>query len=323
MESLMTNLVINEEKSIKNTFIYIRNLKINEESYEAKILSEDNIENIIKYQIVYEGENRVLKYDVSNSMSLDECIKIKSLTKDDICRIMLAIDEVLMSIENYLLSESSIALDFRLIRVVKKKESKLKYKFIAIPNFNSSFSFELSKFLVRLLRHIDVEDKEALSLAYGLFVRSSKDNYTINDLMELVDKVYDKKSFVAEYISEDELNKYDEEMANEISEEIMEENKTLVLDDMIESNNVLESVTINNDKEGGLVIDSETKAVLGDSILNDFGSEDKKIIAKEKKPGLFSGKRALKGNISIGIIGYILAPILIIVAPLLYYFILA
>lgn len=323
MENLMTNLEISEEKNIKNTLIYIKNLKINEESYEAKILSEDNIENIIKYQIVYEGENRVLKYDVSNSISLEEYIKTKNLTKDDLCKIMLAIDEILMSIENYLLSESSIALDFRLIRVVKKQASKLNYKFIAIPNFNSSFSYELSRFLVRLLRHIDVEDKDALSLAYGLFVRSSKDNYTISDLMELVDKVYDKKNFGNEFVSEDELNKYDEEMANEISDEIIEENKSLLLDEMIEPNAAIDSVTINNDKEEGLVIDSDTKAVLGESILNDFDSEDRKIISKGKRPGLFKGKRALKGNISIGIIGYILAPIVLIAAPLLYYFILA
>ncbi len=323
MESIMMNIEISEEKSIKSTFIYIRNAKINEESYESKILSEENIENIIKHHLIYEGENRVLKYDVSNSVSLDEYIKARRLTKDDICKIVLSIDEILMSIENYLLSENSIILDFRAIRVAKGANGEIVYKFIAVPNFNSSFSYELSKFLIRILRHIDVEDNEALSLAYGLFVRSSKDNYTISDLIELVDKVYDKKFLMNEYVSEDELNKYDEEMANEISEEIMEENRAMVIDDIIESNDVLDSVTLNNDKKEGLIIDSETRAVLGDNILDDFESEDKKIISKGKKLTLFKGKRALKGNICIGIIGYILVPIVIIAAPLLYYFIFA
>ena len=106
MEMLNRKLEISEEKSIKNTLLYIKNINVNTESYEAKILSEDSIENMIKYQLAYEGENRVLKYDVSNTISLDEYLKFKKLTKKDLCRILFAIDEILLSIENYLLSES-------------------------------------------------------------------------------------------------------------------------------------------------------------------------------------------------------------------------
>ena len=52
------NIEIVEEKNIKNTFLYVKNAKISVDSYETKILTEDNIENIIKFQIMYEGENR-------------------------------------------------------------------------------------------------------------------------------------------------------------------------------------------------------------------------------------------------------------------------
>lgn len=52
---------------------------------------------------------------------------------------------------------------------------------------NKDFHFELSKFLIRLLRHIDVDDKDALTLAYSLFVRSSKDGYRLKDLIEILE----------------------------------------------------------------------------------------------------------------------------------------
>lgn len=317
MENLKTNLMINEEKSIKNTLLYIRNVNINIGSYESKILLEDNIENVIKCQVVYEGENRVLKYDVSGSMSLDEYIRAKKLKKEDICRVVIAIDEVLMSIENYLLSENSLSLEPKLVRVVKKANNHIDFKFIAIPDYNSNFSYELSKFLIRLLRHVDVDDKDALSLAYGLFVRSSKDNYTMNDLMELVDKAYDKRETESLDFSVEDMVKYDEEIANEISEEIIEENRMAGFTEVEEMDN--DNVTIKSDDEG-IIIDSETKNILADNILNDFDYDDKKIKSFEKKPLLLKTKRALKGNISIGIIGYILAPIILIVAPLIYYF---
>jgi len=52
------NIEIVEEKNIKNTFLYVKNAKISVDSYETKILTEDNIENIIKFQIMYEGEKK-------------------------------------------------------------------------------------------------------------------------------------------------------------------------------------------------------------------------------------------------------------------------
>lgn len=319
MEMLNSELVISEEKNIKNTLLYIKNSNVNTESYESKILSEDNIENMIKYQLVYDGENRVLKYDVSGTIGLDEYLKQKKLTKKDICKVLFAIDEILLSIENYLLSENSLALDLKLIRVLKKKSDSICFKFIAIPNYNSCFSYELSKFLIKLLRHVDVEDKDALTLSYGLFVRSSKDNYTMNDLMELVDKVYNKEE---ENISIDELIKYDEEMASEISENI-DETASLEEYERVLSRERVESNVITSNDESGIIIDSKTKGILSESLLEDFDKEDEKIIEVNRKPFAFRSKKALKGHISLGIIGYILAPIVVVAIPILYYFVYA
>ena len=56
------------------------------------------------------------------------------------------------------------------------------------------FSFELSKFLIKSLRYTDVNDKKGLELAYKLFVKSSKDNYTINDLMKVCKNIKNKEN---------------------------------------------------------------------------------------------------------------------------------
>lgn len=50
------------------------------------------------------------------------------------------------------------------------------------------FHFELSKFLIRLLRFTDVNDNKALPLAYSLFVKSSKDGYRLKDLIEIIEE---------------------------------------------------------------------------------------------------------------------------------------
>lgn len=300
MEMVRSNLIINEEKSIKNTSLYIKNVKINNESYEAKILSEENIENVIKYQMIYDGENRVLKYDVSNTIGFDEYLKQRKLNKKDICSIISTIDDMLMGIENYLLSENSVTLDLKLIRVIKKDNNRNSYKFILIPNYNADFSYELSKFLIRILRYVDIEDKEALSLAYGLFVRSSKDNYTMNDLMELIGTASSGRE-AEEDIDFEGLVHYDEEIASEIGEDVSQD---LTDEDFLDNEKDL--------SEEGLTIDDDTKEILSENILTNFDKEDKKT-AKAGK--------TLKGHINLGIIGYVLAPLLIIILPIIFYFV--
>ena len=308
-----SNLIITEEKNIKEASLFIKNAKLNIESYEYKILSEENIENLIKFQVIYDGENRILKYDVSNTISFEEYLKTKKMTQEDICNVLFSIDEILNSVENYLISENSILLDLRTIRVKKISNNKVKYEFMALPNHSADFSYELSKFLIKILRHIDVEDKNALSLAYGLFVRSSKDNYTMNDLMELVDKVADENGIGIDYTIEDLIN-YDEEMAKQISEEMIEENKENLLDEEIAIDDVNEVV----DEE--IVMDTETKSILGENILNDFDKNDKKIVKFSKKPK--KTKKALNRHFNLGVVGYAIAPVIVLVAPIVYFFVL-
>ncbi len=318
-ERMRNDLEIIEEKGIKNSSLFIKNIKVNVESYEAKILSEDNIQNLIKYQIVYDGEERLLKYDVSETIAFDEYIKTKKLSKRDLIDILRAIDDVLSSAENYLISENAISLNLKLLRVCNKGNGKVKYKFIGIPNHSLSFSYELSSFLIRVLRFVDVDDKDALTLGYGLFVRSSKDNYTMNDLMELIDLVDDNRGSKLD-VSFEDLVDYDEAMAKEISEEIIESNRVDLFDyNCEEVDNDNEEILNFDDSESKIALDTDTKNMLEESIFNDFDKGDKKIIKFKKKIVGNKKKRALGGHIKVGLLLYFLAPILVVILPLVYY----
>ena len=328
------DLDISEEKSIKTTKVYLRNVEINQESYETKILSEENIDNVIKLQVSYDGENRVLVYDVGNSVSLEEYIKGKHLRKQDICDIVTSVDDILLSIENYLISENSISLDPRLIRVVSIS-NRMKLKFIVIPNYTGDFSFELSKLLIRVLRFIDVEDKEALNLAYGLFVKSSKENYLIGDLMELIDRAQmkvEKETSIAEYDDfkmydemakdyENGLSQYDEE-ARYLSEEDLIDN-SIINDKNAPKDYIYNDIVIDNRVHGknisGLIMDDDTKEFLEDEIYEDFDKEDKKIIRFNKDSKKSRKKRKLNAHINMGYVWSFFAPIMLIVVPVVYF----
>lgn len=178
------SILLCTEKSIKNNFLVIKNVNINVQSYEFKILQEEKNKSLLQPKLDYEGESMILKYDISNKISLDDYIKSNKLKCNDLKTIVKAINNMLNEIEIYLVSENSILLDTKSI-YIDKRRGRCNLSFVPVPDYKSDFSFELSKLLIRLMRFVDVNDKETLALAYGLFIKSSKDNFTINDLMEL------------------------------------------------------------------------------------------------------------------------------------------
>lgn len=256
-------------KSIKGNFIYIKDVYVNNESYEYKILMEQDIENVNKMQIEYDGNKTNLLYDINNKITLENYLLQKKLNVASLLLIIKNVNNLLNSISNYLLSENSITLDFRTI-VIDKEGKNTKLKFCLVPNLNNDFSFELSKFLMKLLRYVDIKDKNALPLAYKLFIKSSKDNYTIDDLLEVVRQyeadsdnlydIYDENLIFDEstLLSDDNENKEDFVDLNSFyqSDEIKKEDNSIsIADNMMEPS-------------PSVVMDDETK-----KLLNSFDEE--------------------------------------------------
>lgn len=309
---LNDNLSIDIDKSIKNTYLILRNIKINQSSYEFKILQEENIDSILRPELFYEGSEQVLKYNISDKVSLNDYLINNKLKKRDLKYIIKTIDNMLSSIENYLLSENSILLDTRTI-MIGKEDKKNKIKFIVIPNYNSDFSYELSKLLIRLLRHIDVNDKEALNLAYALFVKSSKDNFTINDLLELCEE--DKDSFDEETIENTNELIYYSDIENETKDEI----DYNIIDSICakQSNEVETNTNANPNNDSGINVDDEVTKMLNDDIFDDF--DDKKEI--KQKPINKKSSKNVKGLVNAVLpLLKMAVPIFILIGPIFLYF---
>ena len=313
---LNDNLIIDIDKSIKNTYLIIRNIKINQSSYEFKILQEENIDSLLRPEIFYEGSEQLLKYNISDKISLNDYLINNKLKKRDLKFIIKTIDNMLSSIENYLLSENSILLDIRTI-MLGKENKKTKLKFVVIPNYNSDFSYELSKLLIRLLRYVDVNDKDALNLAYRLFVKSSKDNYTINDLLEICSE--DTNEIEDIIYNNNEDVEYYETTEKENSEEI----DYSVVDNYCIKEEKKDNIDeINNDsnlENEGINIDKDIKKIIFDDIFDDDIDEEEKNNKKNKQ---IDKKKNMITKNKLPTLHFVkfLIPVLILIVPIFVYF---
>ncbi len=327
MNQIINDIDIREEKNLKNSKIYLKNVVFDKDSYETKILCEDNIDGVLHFQLAYEKNDKCLVFDVGDTISFEEYLLSNILSKKDICDIIISVDDVLTSIENYLISENSISLNLKLIRVYKLK-NHLKLKFVVLPNNNSDFAYELSKFLIKVLRHIDTSDREALSLAYGLFVKSSKENYMMSDLMELVDMVKIKDDVAIGDYNSIEQRHYDEMMAEEIEEEMA--NYYYDYDEPYESYEIERKKEVLDNRSfddkgrrynDNIYIDDDTKDFLEDEIYEDFDKEDKKIIKFSKSDKKSRKRKTLNAHINITYLCLVFTPVLLVVLPVLYFLI--
>ena len=188
----MENYKLSFEKNINDSFMFIEDVKINKNCYEAVLLKNENVDRLLKFYITDNNGTQKLRYDISNLVSLESYIKKNVLDKKEISFIINEIFNMLKLTENYLISENSILLNPSTIMVAlsndKKSGIRKKLYFTAIPEYNGDFYKQLVKLLIFMLKNANKNDKISVLLAYNLFCESSKENFTINNLINIINQ---------------------------------------------------------------------------------------------------------------------------------------
>lgn len=204
------------EKNINDSFMYISGVKINTDSYESILLKNENIDRILKYYLVENDENPKIRYDITGLISFESYTKKNALKEHDISFIINEISKMLITSENFLISENSIILNPETIMMTlsrdKNNNIKKKLLFTVIPSYNGDFYKQLVKLLLYILRNVDKNDKKSILLAYNLFSESAKENFTINNLLEIIN-VNDKSSTIN--MESNNIKNYKKDMTEE------------------------------------------------------------------------------------------------------------
>lgn len=337
-------LKITYDKSIKGSYIEIKNVNINKESYEFKIITDENINGIIRPEISYDTNKEFFKYNITSLYSLEQYLKYNKLKKKDIVFIIKSIEKLLYDIENYLISENSIYIDLKTV-FISKNNNLIEFKYILIPNLNLDFSYEFSKFLIKLMRYVDIDDQDALNLSYELFVKSSKDNYTISDLLEIVNKYKNEFVYDSEFNdildngqSIDNYIDYDKEIKN-IYEKDLNESKNNNISEITKSpiSNNYHGIKYNeiigekkykniNDDKNYLQIDNTTNNILKNELFENFdrvddydNGDDLKYEKFKQKMKKSRKKYHNKSSINMFKLMNWIIPIIIILIPIIIY----
>ncbi|MDO5564208.1 MAG: DUF6382 domain-containing protein [Eubacteriales bacterium] len=312
-------LNITFEKNIKNYSIFIEDFVVDKNTYEAKVLENEKIEKVLPLEYIYYENKENIKISINNYIPLDEIIKKRKLTFKDIISLIEEINNVFINLNEYIINESSLVLDTRLILLDREKLFD-SINFVVLPNYNSNLSFEISKLLIKILRSVDNEDEDALKISYSLFQISQMDNYNIDDLLSVVNKYKKKNNYLYDFDKNDKEEYYNKLAINEKSH-INEYSFDTNYNDIFNNTRSFNSYSINNDKNENIKyeniknesIESENNIITNFSIeknnnLKDFfdtedETNDEENQIKEKEEAKRKNKKSFIKPLLFALVG--------------------
>jgi|GEM_PF-1068581 len=185
------NYNISFEHGLRHSYMHIKDVAITNDAYETRLMRETSIPGALNMIIDTSTEESALSYDISGLEPMDKYIESNPLAHLGIARFMENLNDLLLSLEEYMISENSVVL---VPSAIFYKEEEDRWVFTLIPDCKSSFNAAFSEFLTYLLKHIDYKDDRAVIIAYSLFQETSKDFYQITDLLRIVKTNIEKEN---------------------------------------------------------------------------------------------------------------------------------
>lgn len=171
-------------REMKSNYLIIDPEEPNYKGFELPMLEKNKIEGLLKFHLKNLDGQSTCYYEITSKQSLSRILEYRNLGEEELKKLIGGIASTLSRLEAYLLKEDQILLDPEYIYV---EPERFKVFLCLIPGRKGNFSQEMTGLLRYLLGKVNHQDKECVVKAYGLYHESLKENYGINDLIEIIE----------------------------------------------------------------------------------------------------------------------------------------
>lgn len=174
-------------KIYNKNYVILSNCNIPDykECYRSKMLKSNKLDNFLIYDTQSINGNVQFTYDISSKQSVYNFYENSLIDYETIRHLIMSLKQAFDTLNNYLLEPDYIILDPKLIYM--NIATKTIY-FCYCPGHKNNFYGSLGEFLCYILSKIDHNDNNSIILAYSLQQQSIQDNYTFDDLMQILNK---------------------------------------------------------------------------------------------------------------------------------------
>lgn len=182
-------------REMKHNYLIIEPEEAGYDSYEMHMLAVNGIEGLLKFHIKQVDNRKFYYYEITSKQPLSRILEYHSMGGEELRKLIGGIAQTLGRLESYLLQEKQIILEPEYIYVEPERFSVF---LCLVPGRQGRFPEEMTGLLQYLLGKVNHQDKECVVMAYGLYQESLKENYGMDDLLEILGKASKDKETEAE-----------------------------------------------------------------------------------------------------------------------------
>lgn len=176
---------VSYRREMKYNYMMIEPQELSWQTYECQMLESNVIEGLLKFQVRQSNGNTQFYYEITSRQPLKRLLETRTISGEEIRRLVIGIANVLDQMERFLLGEGTILLKPEYVYV---EPDSFRVWLCLVPGLNMDFPEEYGKLLEYILGKVDHQDKDSVVLAYGLYQETRKDNYGMTDILSLMQK---------------------------------------------------------------------------------------------------------------------------------------
>ena len=210
----------NIKKEGNEKYLSVENIKFDEGDYHIQMILNNKIKGLLPIKIRNINNEKELLYEVSAMSSLKSIFERRLMKRDELVKFVLAIKQLEDSLREYLLSGDNIKFDMNYIYYKAKQDQ---YYFCYCPVVVEDYSLQMKSLFNQVLDHVNYNDRDTVSLAYGMQDIASRDDFAVEELLDYAVRSKEK----VEPIEIEEEYDYEEEEEEQQKESFFDKIKNL------------------------------------------------------------------------------------------------
>ncbi len=198
------------KKEGNEKYLSIQKLKLKEDDYRIQMLLNNNIKGLLPLRIRNINNEKELLYEITGMSSISSVFERNLMRKDDLVKFAIGIKQLEDTLKEYMLCGDNIKFDLNYI-FYKAKDSH--YYFCCCPTEVDDYALQIKTLFNQVLDHINYNDREAVSLAYGMQEIASRDDFSTEELLDFALSKREKIEPIIEEkcIEESDYEEFEEE----------------------------------------------------------------------------------------------------------------
>lgn len=180
----MKRLKVRYQRDIKSNYLVIET-EIGSQvvDYQVPMLINNDIRGLLKLTVENIDDKLELLYDISSKQKLSNILERQTLSYENLKKILYSFIEIIEVITEYLLDGNGIILEAEYIYI---NPETFQIFFCYNPFYKGNLLRDLHQLFAKFIEKVNYEDKEAVELIYKIYQCSKKEEFQINDFINVI-----------------------------------------------------------------------------------------------------------------------------------------